>query len=325
MRSDAAAALAAAAIACMAAPVALAQPSRFPSKPVRLIVPFPAGGPVDATARTIGPRLSELLGQTIVIDNRAGANTIIGTEMTVKSPLDGHTMLLVTSAIASNPHAYRKLPYDALKDLAPVTFVMNTPFILIVHPTLPARTAGDLVKLAKSRPGELLYASSGIGGANHLAAAQFSLTAGIQTTHVPYKGTAPLLTDLIAGHVHFNFSNPLGSLGLVKAGKLKVLGVAAARRLEIMPDLPTVSESGVKGYESGVWFGTFVAAGTPRDVVGRLNADLARTLAHPDVKQKLTEGGAILGGGSSEELAAFLAAETARMGKVVKAAGVQPE
>ncbi len=290
-----------------------------------MIVPFPAGGPVDATARVLGPRLADGLGQPVVIDNRAGANTIIGTEMTVKSPPDGHTLLLVTSAIASNPYAYRKLPYDVQRDLAPVSFVMNTPFILIVHPALPVRTADDLVKLAKARPGELLYASSGIGGANHLAAAQFSLAAGVKTTHVPYKGTAPLLTDLVAGHVHFNFSNPLGSLPLVKAGRLKALGVAAARRLDILPELPTVLESGVKGYASGVWFGTFVAAATPREIVSRLQAEIARALALPDVRQKLTEGGAQLGGGAPEELAAFLASELARMAQVVKAAGVQPE
>lgn len=326
LHTGALSALSAVLLAGAAVPCALAQPTaRFPSKPLRLIVPFPAGGPVDATARVMGPRISEGLGQPVVIDNRAGANTIIGTEMTVKSPPDGHTLLLVTSAIASNPYAYRRLPYDAQKDLAPVSLVMNTPFILIVHPALPARTAADLVRLAKSRPGELLYASSGIGGANHLAAAQFSLAAGIRTTHVPYKGTAPLLTDLIAGHVHFNFSNPIGSLQLVRAGKLKALGVAAQHRLEMLPELPTVSESGVKGYESGVWFGTFVAAGTPRDITGRLQAEIARSLTLPDVKQRLTEGGAQLNGGTPEALAAFLAAELARMAKVVKAAGVEPE
>lgn len=318
------AALLAAAL-CSASDAAAQTASRFPVKPMRLVVPFPAGGPVDITARVLSPKLAEVLGQPVVVDNRSGAATIIGTESVVKSPPDGHTLLLVTSGIAINPHIYRKLPYDALRDLAPVTQVMSTPFILIAHPSLPARTAEDLVRLARARPGELMYASSGIGGANHLAGAQFDMMAGIRTTHVPYKGTTPGIADLVAGHVQFQFSNPLGSMPLVRAGKLKALGVASARRLAMMPELPTVSESGVRGFEAGVWFGLYTTGGTPRDIVGRLHAEAARVLALPDVRQKLSESGAEIGGSSPEEFAAFFRSEIDRLARVVKAAGVTPE
>jgi tripartite-type tricarboxylate transporter receptor subunit TctC len=297
----------------------------YPTRPIRLIVPFPAGGPVDATARVLGPRLSEAFGQPVVIDNRAGAATIIATELVAKSPPDGHTLLLVTSGIAINPHIYRKLPYDTLRDLAPITLVMTTPFILIAHPALPVRTAGDLVKLAKARPGELMYASSGIGGANHLAGAQFDMAAGIRTTHVPYKGTTPGITDLMAGNVQFQFSNPLGSLQFVRAGRLRALGVASMQRLEMMPELPTVSESGVPGFQAGVWFGLYTTAGTAREIVGRIHVAVARILALPDVKQKLAAGGAEIRGSTPEAFAAFFLNEVERHARLVKAAGIEQE
>lgn len=310
---------------CIAGSAIAQTPPRGAAKTIRLVVPFPAGGPVDATARVLGPRLAEAFGQPVVVDNRAGAATIIATEIVARSAPDGQTLLLVTSGIAINPHIYRKLPYDTLRDLAPVTLVMTTPFILIAHPALPVRTAGELIRLAKARPGELLYASSGIGGANHLAGAQFDMAAGIRTTHVPYKGTVPGVTDLMAGHVHFQFSNPLGTLHLVQAGRLKALGVAAARRMEMLPELPTISESGLKGFQTGVWFGLYVAGGTPHEIVGRLQSETARILALPDVKQKLSQGGAELGGSTPEEFAAFFRREIERHAKLVKAAGVPQE
>ena len=228
-------------------------------------------------------------------------------------------------AIAINPAVIRKMPYDAQRDLAAVTKISSSPFILITHPAVPARNAAELIKLAKARPGELLFASSGIGGANHLSGVQFNLAAGINTVHVPYKGTAPLLTDLIAGQTQFNFSNPLGSMPLVRAGKLKLLGVAAPKRMEFAPEIPTISESGLPGFETGVWFAFFTTGGTPRDVLLRLNAEVTRTLATPDVRQKITAGGALVNASTPEELSAYLRSEIQKWAQVVKAAGVIAE
>ncbi len=310
------------------APVALgtaAQAQNFPVKSIRLVAPYPAGGPVDAVARTLAPRLGELLGQQVVIDNRSGGGTVIGTEIVARAAPDGHTCLIITSAIAINPAVIRKMPYDAQRDLAAVSKISSSPFILITHPAVPARNAAELIKLAKARPGELMFASSGIGGANHLSGVQFNLAAGINTVHVPYKGTAPLLTDLVAGQTQFNFSNPLGSMPLVRAGKLKVLGVGAPERMAFAPEIPTISESGLPGFETGVWFAFFTTGGTPRDVVLRLNTELTRTLATPDVRQKITAGGALVNASTPEELSAYLRSEIQKWAQVVKAAGVVPE
>jgi tripartite-type tricarboxylate transporter receptor subunit TctC len=304
---------------------AFAQVPAFPVKTVRLVAPFPPGGPIDAVARTLAPRLGELLGQQIIIDNRAGGGTVIGTEIVARAAPDGHTCLVITSAIAINPSVIRNMPYDAQRDLAAVTKISSSPFLLITHPAVPARNAADLIKLARARPGELLFASSGIGGASHLSGVQFSLAAGINTIHVPYRGTAPLLTDLVAGQTQFNFSNPLGSMPLVQAGKLKVLGVAAPKRLEFAPQIPTISESGLPGFETGVWFAFFTTGGTPRDAVQRLNTEVIRTLSAPDVRQKLTAGGAIINTTTPDEMSAYLRSEMQKWAQVVKAAGVTPE
>ena len=304
---------------------ATAQAQNFPAKSIRLVAPFPAGGPVDAVARTLAPRLGELLGQPVVIDNRAGGGTVIGTEIVARAAADGHTCLIITSAIAINPAVIRRMPYDAQRDLAAVTRISSSPFILITHPAVPARNAAELIQLARARPGELLFASSGIGGANHLSGVQFNLAAGINTVHVPYKGTAPLLTDLVAGQTQFNFSNPLGSMPLVRAGKLKVLGVAAQKRMEFAPEIPTISESGLPGFETGVWFAFFTTGGTPRDIVLRLNTELTRTLATPDVRQKITAGGALVNASTPEDLSAYLRGEMQKWAQVVKAAGVVAE
>ena len=306
-------------------PGTAAQAQSFPGKSIRLVAPFPAGGPVDAVARALAPRLGELLGQQVVIDNRAGGGTVIGTEIVARAAPDGHTCLIVTSALAINPAVIRKMPYDAQRDLAAVTKISSSPFILITHPAVPARNAAELIRLAKSRPGELLFASSGIGGANHLSGVQFNLAAGINTIHVPYKGTAPLLTDLVSGQTQFNFSNPLGSMPMVRAGKLKVLGVAAQKRMEFAPEIPTISESGLPGFETGVWFAFFTTGGTPRDIVQRLNAELIRTLTTLDVRQRLTAGGAVVNTSTPDELSTYLRSEIQKWAQVVKAAGVTPE
>jgi tripartite-type tricarboxylate transporter receptor subunit TctC len=219
----------------------------------------------------------------------------------------------------------RKMPYDATRDLASVTLVSSTPFILNTHPAVPARDTAGFIQLARSRPGELMFGSSGVGGANHLSQVQFNLAAKVNTVHVPYKGTAPLMTDLIAGQIQFSFSNPLGVMPFIRAGKLKGLGVAALKRLDIAQDIPTMSESGLPQFETGVWFGFFTTGGTPRETVTRLNSELHRTLATPDVRQKVAAGGAVIAPNTPEQMAAYLKSEIDKWAQVVKVSGVKPE
>ncbi|MBM3341064.1 MAG: tripartite tricarboxylate transporter substrate binding protein [Betaproteobacteria bacterium] len=297
----------------------------YPAKPIRMIVPFAAGGPADATARTLAPRLSEFLGQQIIVDNRGGAGGILGIDLTAKAPPDGHTTMLMSSSFVIFPSTHRTLPYDTFRDIAPITDVVQAPFTLVIHPSLPVRNAGELAKLARAKPGELLYPSAGVGGTNHLAGVQFSLLAGVKTEHVPYKGTGPALMDLAAGHVHFQFSMVLAVAPLVQAGRLRMIGIASAQRLADFPDVPTVAESGVPGYESGVWFGFFTGARVPRDIVGRLHGETVRVLALPAVRERLSPGGAQLGGRKPDDYAVYLRNEVAKWAKVVKAAGITPE
>lgn len=296
----------------------------YPTKPIRMIVPFAAGGPADATARTVAPRMSESLGQQVIVDNRGGAGGIIGIDLTAKAPPDGHTTMLMSSSFVIFPSTHRTLPYDTFRDIAPISDVVQAPFTLVIHPSVPARNAGELARLAKAKPGELLYPSAGVGGTNHLAGVQFNLLAGVKTEHVPYKGTGPALADLAAGHVHFQFSMVLAVTPLVKAGRLRMIGIASQKRLADFPDVPTVAES-VPGYESGVWFGFFTTAGVPRDTITRLHGEMVRALAVPAVRERLSPGGAQLGGRKPEDYAVFLRNEVAKWAKVVKAAGITPE
>jgi tripartite-type tricarboxylate transporter receptor subunit TctC len=312
------------AVACGMAPGAFAQ-QVYPSKPIRMVVPFAAGGPADTTARTLAARLTEALGQQVIVDNRGGAGGIIGIDMVAKAPPDGHSVTLMSSSIAIFPSVHRTLPYDLYRDLIAVTDVLSAPFSLVVHPSLPVKSAADLVKLAKAKPGELRFPSAGVGGTNHLAGVQFNLLGGVDTTHVPYKGTGPALMDLAAGQVQFQFSMVLAVTPLVQSGKLRMLGVASKQRLADLPNMPTVMESGVPGYEAAVWYGLWTTAGVPRDIVTRLHSETARALANPAVRQKLSPGGAQLGGNKPEEFAAFVRNEVAKWAKVVKAAGITPE
>ena len=294
----------------------------YPARPIRIIVPYPAGGPADTTARLVAPRMSEALGRQVIIDNRSGANTLIGTELVAKSPPDGYTLLLVTSTISINPSTYRKLPYDTARDLIPVTVVISTPFTLITHPALPVKSAGDLVRLAKARPGQLLYPSSGIGSANHLAIALLSRTTGMETTHIPYKGTAQWLTDLVAGQVHFALTNPLASLPLARADKVRLLATTGAKRLPLLADVPTLAESVARGFEAGNWHAMFAPAGTPREIVLRLHGEVAKALGVPEVAAKFIESGAHVVGMPPDEFSAFFRSEMAKWEKAVKLAGV---
>jgi tripartite-type tricarboxylate transporter receptor subunit TctC len=310
-------------VALLGATHALSQ--TYPSKPIRMVVPFAAGGPADATARVLAPRLTESLGQQIIIDNRGGAGGVIGTEIIAKAPPDGYNVLLMTSSLAILPSSRKTLPYDTLRDITPITDVLHAPFALVIHPSLPARNAGDLVKLAKAKPGQLMYPSAGVGGTNHLAGVQFNLAAGVDTVHVPYKGTAPALSDLAAGQVQFQFSMILAATPLVQAGKVRMIGIASPKRLPDMPDLPTVAESGLPGFESAVWYGFFAPGGISRDIVARLYTDMSRALAVPDVRQKLTMGGVQLGNRKTDEFNQFVRSEITKWAKVLKAAGIQPE
>jgi tripartite-type tricarboxylate transporter receptor subunit TctC len=269
--------------------------------------------------------MSAALGQPVIIDNRSGGSTIIGTDLVAKAPPDGHTLLLVTSTVSINPSVFRKLPYDTMRDLAPVTVVVSTPFALVAHPSLPVRSAADLIKLAKAKPGQLLYPSSGVGSSNHLAITLFSLMAGIDTLHVPYKGTAPGMTDVIGGHLHFAMNNPLAALPQVRQGRLRLLAITGKRRLDAAPDVPTVAESGLPGYEAGNWHALFAPGATPREVVARLHAEVVAALAASEVRTTFANGGAELGGMTPDEFGAYMKSEIAKWEKTVKVARIQPE
>jgi tripartite-type tricarboxylate transporter receptor subunit TctC len=297
----------------------------WPSKPIRMVVPYPPSGPTDTTARLITPRMAESLGRQIIIDNRSGANTLIGTEAVAKSAPDGYTLLMVTSTISINPSMYRKLPYDTLRDLVPVTVVISTPFTVITHPSLPVRTPHDLIRLARSQPGQLLHPSSGVGSSSHLAIVLLNRTAGIETTHIPYKGTAQWQTDLMAGQLHFALTNPVGSLPLARAGKVRLIATTGAKRLPMMPDVPTLGESAVRGYEAGNWHAMFAPAATPREIIARLHAEVAKALAVPEIASRFTESGAHVIGMPPDEFAAFFRSELAKWAKAVKLAGVTAE
>lgn len=298
--------------------------SVYPAKPVRIVVPFPAGGPVDLTARTLSQRLAPVTGQPAVVDNRAGASTIIGTDAVAKAPPDGHTWLITTNTIAINPSVFRKLPYDTLGDLAPVMRISSSPFILITHPSLPVRSVPDFLRLAKARPGELLYSSSGVGSANHVPVVLLNIMAGLDTTHVPYKGTVPSLSAVVSGEVHFQFSNPIASGALVRAGKVRALGTGGTRRLPTMPELPTVADAaGIPGFQAGPWFGLFVPAATPRDIVRRIHGDVSNLLGAADVRQTLSAEGAELVADTPESFTAFVKADIAKWAKVVEFARIK--
>lgn len=301
-----------------------ARSAAFPVKTIRIIVPYPAGGPADMTARTIAPRMSEALGQPIIIDNRSGGSTVIGTEIVARSPPDGHTLLMVTSTISMNPSVFKRLPYDTERDLAPVSQVIATPFAVLLHPSLPARNTREWLALVKSRPGQLHYPSSGVGSANHLAVLLLARLAGMDAVHVPYKGTAQGLADLLAGHVQFSFNNLLTSLPMVKAGRLRLIATTGARRLTLLPDVPAVAEA-VPGYEAGNWHGLFAPGATPRETVTRLATEVNRALAAPDVRPRFVEGAAEPVGSTPEAFAAYFKTEIAKWAQTVKTAGIRIE
>ncbi len=307
-----------------ATPAALAQQS-YPARPVRLVVPSSPGGGTDITARIIAPKLGEYLGQQVVVENRPGAGTMIGGEVVARAAPDGYTLLMGISTLAINPAMYKKVLYDALKDLAPISQVVSVPNILVTHPSLPVKTVKELIALARARPGQINFASAGVGTNPHLSMELFLSMAGLKMVHVPYRGSGQGVIDLIAGHVSVMTPSTLTGLPHIKGGRLRGLGVTSAKRAVGAPDIPTIAEAGVPGYEAVQWFGVLAPAGTARDIVNRVHGEIVRVLRVADVKERLLADGAESVGSSPEEFAAFLRAETVKWAKVVKGAGIKPE
>jgi tripartite-type tricarboxylate transporter receptor subunit TctC len=303
-------------------PMALAQ---YPVKPVRIVIGFAAGGGADILARTIAPKLGEVLGQQIVVDNRPGAAGNIGVELVVKSPPDGYTLLMGVPGLVINPSLYAKLPYELARDVAPISLLGAVPNLLVVHPSVPASSVRQLVQLAKDNPGKLNFASSGSGTSLHLAAELFKVMAGVDIVHVAYKGGAPAVADLMGGHVDLMFDVLPSSMPHVKAGKLKALGVTSERRTPLLPDVPTVAESGLPGYRAITWNGILAPAATPRDVINKLNGAIAQVLRTPEMKERFAAIGTEPIWNTPDEFAAFLRAEAVKWAGVIKSAGIKVE
>ena len=299
----------------------------YPSRPIRLVVPYPPGGPLDIMARAIGQKLTEAWSQPVVVDNRAGAGGNIGAELVAKSPADGYTLLMGAVAThAINPTLYGKLPYDPVKDFAPVALVAQVPNILVVNPSVPARSVKELIELARARPGYLNFGSGSTGSTGHLAGELFNAMAGVQMVHIPYKGGAPAMADLLAGQVQLMFDNLANALPNVRAGRLRALAVTTLARSPAMPDLPTIAESGLPGFDLTTWFGLMVPAGTPPEIVIKLNAGIARALNAKDMRERLEKMGAEPPADNTpEHFAAFIRAEAAKYAKVVKESGARVE
>jgi len=297
----------------------------YPSKPIRLIVAFPPGGSTDPIARLVAQKLTESWGQQVIIDNRPGGNTIIGTEALAKSAPDGYTLLAPTSTFVILPHLVPKLPYDTFKDFAPVATLTITEMVLVVNASVPANNLQELIALAKSKPGQLNCASSGTGSANHLASEFFNIQAGIKTQHVPYKGGGPVLADLLAGVVQMAFSPPLAFLPHIKSGRLKPIAVSGESRHPALPQVPTFTEAGLPGYSIGYWIGVLAPAGTPKAIIDRLSNEIGRILAMPDTKEKIAAQGMGSLISTPEQYASLLKADTAKWGKVIKTANIKLE
>ncbi|HEY2138195.1 MAG TPA: tripartite tricarboxylate transporter substrate binding protein [Xanthobacteraceae bacterium] len=308
----------------LAALTARGRAEDYPVRPVTLVVPFAAGGAVDVVARLLGQQLSERLGWPVIVEERPGAGTVIAANYAAKSAPDGYTLLwAVSSTQAINATLYKKLPYDPAKDLIPVALIGSVPFVLVVNPSLPVQSVADLIRLAKEKPGELNYGSGGVGSAHHLFAELFSTMAGIKMTHVPYKGTLPALTDVVAGHIPLMFSDPAPALPLIEAGRLRALGVTTAERAAAAPRIAPIAEEGVPGYDAAAWQMVVAPAGTPAEIIVRLNRELNTMISGADIRQKLAALGLNpIGKGAPDELDRFLASEIVRWGKVVQQAGI---
>ncbi len=307
---------------CVAAQTG-ASPSDYPLRPIRLVVPWPAGGGADIVGRAIAQELSGALGKQVVVDNRPGASAIIGTELAARAQPDGYTLLLPTVTTGINPHLHRKLPYDTQRDFEPVILIASSPYVLAVHPAVPARSVSELVALAKAKPNQINYASTGYGSAPHLTGEWFKMLSGASIVHVAYKGGTPAITDLVGGQVQMTFGNIVNHLPQVRSGKLRSLAVTGAKRTVLAPELPTMIESGLPGFVTGTWFGIQVPARTPQAIVDHLNHTLNKLLMTPELLRRLAVEGADPIGGTPRQFSDYIKAEIIRWANVVRAAGIE--
>ena len=302
---------------------ARAQSPSYPVKPVRLVVPTSPGGGTDFSARAIAPKLSELLGQQVVVENRAGGGTMIGNELVARAAPNGYTLLMGISSITSIPFLYAKVPYDVVKDLAPVSQVVTVPHLLVAHPSLPARSVRELIAFAKARPGQLNFAAGSAGSNPHLAMELFNRMAGVKMVHVPFKGQGPALSDVLGGHTSLMMGNLLSALPNVKAQRLRAYGVSSARRAAVAPDIPTIAEAGVAGFAVVQWFGVFAPTGTPPDVTSKVHSAVVRALQDPQTRERFVGDGAEPVGSTPEQFAAVIRADLEKWGKVIRDAGIK--
>src|SRR5438093_1351752 len=315
--------------ACALAALAIPAPAHaqvYPAKPVRMIVAYPPGGGTDIVGRMVAQRLGESLGQSVVVENRGGASGNIGTELAARAAPDGYTILMGNVAPnAINVSLFKDLPFDPVADFTPVSLVASTPNILVVHPSTPVRTVGELIALAKAKPGALNFASAGVGSSSHLAGELFRILAGADIVHVPYKGAGPAMVDVLSGQVQLYFATMPAAMAHVKSGKLAPVAVTSARRSRALPDLPTIAEAGVPGYEASTWYGVLAQAHTPPAVIARLHENIVRILAVPETRGRLADQGFEPVGSSPEEFGAYIKSEIAKWEKVIGDAGIRPE
>ncbi len=317
--------LAATGVAAGASAQAVSKEPAYPTKTIRFIIPFPPGGTTEIQARRLAEHLRQRLGQSLVIDNRPGANGIIGMRLAAQAAPDGYTIIMANVGNwVVHPHLY-KLDYDVLRDFAPIIHVSSTPGVVVVHPSVPVKSVRELIALAKQKPGALNYGSAGVGGFSHISVELFNSMAGIRLTHVPYKGSGPVMTELLGGHIQLAFASAIPSMPHVKAGRVRPLATTGAARMEILPDLPTIAEAGVPGYEVSTWSAIAAPAGTPRPVVERLNRELAATLKMPDIQEASRSEGSTLTGGTPAQLRDIMKAELVKYGKLVKEADIKAE
>ena len=302
-----------------------ASAQQFPAKPIRLIVPFAPGGATDYMGRVIGQKMSESLGQPVVVENKAGANAILGTDLVAKAAPDGHVLVLCAFGHATNPYLVAKLPYDTVKDLAPVTLLVTGPLLLVAHPSVPVNNVKELIAYLKANPNKLNYASGGIGSSQHFAAELMMNMTGTKMTHIAYKGTAPAYVDLLSGATSLMFDNMVTALPQVKAGKLKAIAVSTAQRMSQAPEVPTVAEAGLPGFETGIWHGFLTSGGTPKPVIERLHKEIVRALNTADVKEGFLQRGLIPVGNTPEQFEAFIGNEMAKWSKIIREAGIKAE
>ena len=313
-------------LTCAAPAFSAEDPAKYPSKAIRFIVPFPPGGGNDTIARLVGQQMAASMGQQVLVDNRPGAAGALGAQVAAVAPADGYTIFLAgVGSHGLNPNLRKKLPYDAVKDFDAVSLIASAPLLVVVHPSLPVKSVKELVTLAKAKPGVINYASNGAGGSSHLAVELFNMMTATKMLHVPYKGLAPALTDLLSGEVQVMFSSAVAMLPQVRAGRLRAIAMTGNKRSSAIPDIPTVAEAGVKGYETGSWYGVVVPAGTPKYAIDKLSSEIIRITKSPQVTNKLVEEAVIPVGSTPAEFSAYIKSEIARWGKVIKAAQIKLE